>query len=67
MKGPAVVVAWTTDGVRFGGFNPEGFKSSDDYDASFDAFLFCWPRAAPDECIKLKKVGWAAVLAVLLS
>jgi len=55
-KGPCVVYAETEVGVRFGGFNSEGFSSSDDYAASFAAFLYCWPGSG-EECVKLGKVG----------
>jgi len=56
LKGPCVVYAETEDGHRLGGFNSEGFSSSDDYAASFTAFLFCWPKKG-EECVKLGKVG----------
>ena len=45
-KGPCVVAARTRGGARFGGFNPEGFQSSDDYRSSHKAFLYCWPATA---------------------
>lgn len=56
MKGPCVVYAVTSTGARFGGFNSEGFKSSDDYSPSSKAFLFCWPKSAA-EPVLLSKVG----------
>ncbi len=57
MKGPVVIIAETVDGHKFGGFNPEGFKSSDDYAASYRAFLLCWPDARKrDDVIVLGKV-----------
>lgn len=58
MKGPCVVVGTTTGGARFGGFHSEGFKGSDDYYATWKAFLFCWPATAglSDPPIVLKKV-----------
>uniref|UniRef100_A0A061S6C0 TLDc domain-containing protein n=1 Tax=Tetraselmis sp. GSL018 TaxID=582737 RepID=A0A061S6C0_9CHLO len=56
LKGPCVIYAETSEGVRFGGFNPQGFCSSDDYTSSFSAFLFCWPPGS-DEVVVLKKVG----------
>lgn len=55
MKGPCVVYCETKDGARFGGFNSEGFKSSDDYSSSSKAFLFCW-TASDQEPIILQKV-----------
>ncbi|KAL0026643.1 hypothetical protein WJX79_000393 [Trebouxia sp. C0005] len=56
MKGPCVVYAVTSAGARFGGFNSEGFKSSDDYSPSSKAFLFCWPQSEEDPVI-LRKIG----------
>ncbi|GJN28067.1 hypothetical protein PR202_gb16148 [Eleusine coracana subsp. coracana] len=45
-KGPCVVVGRTDGGLRFGGFNPEGYRSTDDYYDTLDAFLFYWPEAS---------------------
>ncbi|WVZ53072.1 hypothetical protein U9M48_004060 [Paspalum notatum var. saurae] len=42
-KGPCVVVGYTGGGFRFGGFSPEGYRSTDDYYDTLDAFLFYWP------------------------
>ncbi|CAI5472523.1 unnamed protein product [Closterium sp. Yama58-4] len=55
-KGPVVVVALAPSPspsasssaplgswLRFGAFNPDGYRSTDDYFDSFDAFLFYWP------------------------
>ena len=55
MKGPCVIYCETDQGDRFGGFNSEGFKSSDDYSASSKAFLFCWV-ASDKEPVVLRKV-----------
>lgn len=56
MKGPCVIYAVTSSGARFGGFNSEGFRSSNDYSPSSKAFLFCWPQSEEDPVI-LRKVG----------
>ncbi len=40
MIGSALVVALTNSGKKFGGFNPLGWSSSDDYGASNSAFLW---------------------------
>ncbi|KAL3152217.1 hypothetical protein ABBQ32_001302 [Trebouxia sp. C0010 RCD-2024] len=56
MKGPCVIYCETEQGARFGGFNSEGFKSSDDYSSSSKAFLFCW-KASDKEPTVLGKVG----------
>ena len=58
-KGPCVVVATTVNGNRFGGFNPVGWRSTDDYSASFNAFLFFWPaqHAQDSAPVLLRKVG----------
>ena len=55
MKGPCVMYGVTDSGARFGGFNSAGFSGSDDYAASTDAFLFCWPASAK-EPVLLSKV-----------
>lgn len=39
-KGSAIVVALTKSGKRFGGFNPLGWSSTDDYGNSNNAFLW---------------------------
>lgn len=57
-KGPCVIVGETDKGVRFGAFNPEGYRSTDDYYDTFEPFLFYWP--GPDHGsapVVLKKVG----------
>jgi len=64
-KGPCVVVGYTDGGsggagFRFGGFIPEGYRSTDDYYDTLDAFLFYWPEAAAAEAeqpVVLPKVG----------
>lgn len=40
-KGSAVVVARGITGQTFGGFNPNGWRSTDDYYSSTAAFLWC--------------------------
>ena len=54
MKGPCVIYAVTSSGARFGGFNSEGFRSSNDYSPSSKAFLFCWPQSEEDPVILRK-------------
>lgn len=44
-----MIVGYTQKGLRFGGFNPEGYRSTDDYYDTFDAFLFYWPRHHDDD------------------
>ncbi|KAL2651336.1 hypothetical protein R1flu_019464 [Riccia fluitans] len=59
-KGPCVIVGRTEKGLRFGAFNPEGYRSTDDYYDTFDAFLFYWPSGVdrePSSPIVLEKVG----------
>ncbi|KAF0896745.1 hypothetical protein E2562_027270 [Oryza meyeriana var. granulata] len=57
-KGPCVVVGSTAGGgLRFGGFSPEGYRSTDDYYDTLDAFLFYWPEAAAAAPVMLPKVG----------
>ncbi|XP_020107419.1 uncharacterized protein LOC109723465 isoform X1 [Ananas comosus] len=58
-KGPCVVIGRTTNSFRFGAFNPEGYRSTDDYYDTFDAFLFYWKEDTDDdgEPAVLRKVG----------
>eukprot|EP00897_Mesotaenium_endlicherianum_P010700 jgi/Mesen1/9659/ME000671S09025 len=58
-KGPCVILCRSTAGQLFGAFNPEGYRSTDDYYDSFEAFLFYWPPGAAlsEEPVILKKVG----------
>ncbi|KAG6391509.1 hypothetical protein SASPL_149265 [Salvia splendens] len=57
-KGPCVIIGYTTSDFKFGAFNPEGYRSTDDYYDSFDAFLFYWPDdGAGDGPVVLPKVG----------
>ncbi|KAG1358768.1 hypothetical protein COCNU_08G002140 [Cocos nucifera] len=59
-KGPCVVIGYSTKSFKFGAFNPEGYRSTDDYYDTFDAFLFYWKEAGEggaDEPIILPKVG----------
>ncbi|XP_047167460.1 uncharacterized protein LOC124836354 [Vigna umbellata] len=55
-KGPCVIIGYTNKSFKFGAFNPEGYRSTDDYYDTFDAFLFYWldNEAKP---IILPKVG----------
>ncbi|CAN6362771.1 unnamed protein product [Urochloa humidicola] len=62
-KGPCVVVGYTTGGgLKFGGFSPEGYRSTDDYYDTLEAFLFYWPEATEQASessppVVLPKVG----------
>lgn len=52
-----MIIAYTNDmSFKFGGFSPEGYRSTDDYYDTFDAFLFYWLDDS-DEPIVLPKVG----------
>ncbi|XP_002961204.2 uncharacterized protein LOC9632563 [Selaginella moellendorffii] len=55
-KGPCVVLGLTRGGLRFGGFNPLGFRSTDDYYDTFKAFLFYCPQGDSPPVI-LPKIG----------
>lgn len=55
-KGPCVIYGVTTDGHRFGGFNPQGYESTDDYRAAPNAFLFYMGTKGGDPFV-CKKVG----------
>ena len=49
--GPALVLGATRTGV-FGGFNPNGWMSTDDYYGSMNAFLFVQKAAAGSSCAR---------------
>ncbi|KAJ8557923.1 hypothetical protein K7X08_004689 [Anisodus acutangulus] len=55
-KGPCVIIGYTTKAFKFGAFNPEGYRSTDDYYDTFDAFLFYWAED-DEQPIILPKVG----------
>lgn len=50
-QGPCIVYAEAEGGARFGGFNSEGFCSSDDYSSSFNSFLYCWPKGSREPVV----------------
>ncbi|XP_010269980.1 PREDICTED: uncharacterized protein LOC104606460 [Nelumbo nucifera] len=56
-KGPCVVIGYTNKSFKFGAFNPEGYRSTDDYYDTFDAFLFYWKDNEELQPIILPKVG----------
>ncbi|ERN09284.1 hypothetical protein AMTRI_Chr13g82670 [Amborella trichopoda] len=61
-KGPCVIMGYTTKSFKFGAFNPEGYRSTDDYYDTFDAFLFYWRDTKgnvreSEKPIKLRKIG----------
>ncbi|OVA01290.1 TLDc [Macleaya cordata] len=56
-KGPCVVIGYTKNSFKFGAFNPEGYRSTDDYYDTFDAFLFYWRDVNEIEPVILPKVG----------
>ncbi|KMZ57517.1 hypothetical protein ZOSMA_85G00840 [Zostera marina] len=57
-KGPCVIIGHTAKEFKFGAFSPEGYRSTDDYYDTLDAFLFYWKDAQnPSPPVVLKKVG----------
>ncbi|WCJ20660.1 hypothetical protein M5689_002879 [Euphorbia peplus] len=56
-KGPCVIIGYTSSDFKFGGFSPEGYRSTDDYYDTFDAFLFYWTQNDNSDPILLPKVG----------
>ena len=68
-RGPTLLVARSAGGSRFGGFNPLGFASREDYRDTSNAFLFRW--AAGDEWSSepeyLQKVRRVALVVVCAS
>ncbi|CAK9173378.1 unnamed protein product [Ilex paraguariensis] len=59
-KGPCVIIGYTNKSFKFGAFNPEGYRSTDDYYDTFDAFLFYWTdheKIDDEQPIVLPKVG----------
>ncbi|XP_004509015.1 uncharacterized protein [Cicer arietinum] len=55
-KGPCVIIGYTNKSFKFGAFNPEGYRSTDDYYDTFDPFLFYWTENKTEPII-LPKVG----------
>ncbi|KAK9927912.1 hypothetical protein M0R45_025074 [Rubus argutus] len=57
-KGPCAIIGYTNKSFKFGAFNPEGYRSTDDYYDTFDPFLFYWTDSDKiDDPIVLPKVG----------
>lgn len=57
-KGPCVIIGYTNQSFKFGAFNPEGYRSTDDYCETFDAFLFYWTDDDQEnDPIILPKIG----------
>ncbi|KAL2474463.1 hypothetical protein Adt_35199 [Abeliophyllum distichum] len=57
-KGPCVIIGYTNKSFKFGAFNPEGYRSTDDYYDTFDAFLFYWAQKNDqNEPFVLPKIG----------
>ncbi|KAJ6347824.1 hypothetical protein OIU76_004338 [Salix suchowensis] len=56
-KGPCVIIGYTNKSFKFGAFSPEGYRSTDDYYDTFDAFLFYWTDTENADPIILPKVG----------
>lgn len=53
-----MIIGYTTKSFKFGAFSPEGYRSTDDYYDTFDAFLFYWrDNSEGAEPITLPKVG----------
>lgn len=53
-----MIIGYTTKSFKFGAFSPEGYRSTDDYYDTFDAFLFYWrDNSEGAEPIILPKVG----------
>lgn len=53
-----MIVGYTIKSFKFGAFSPEGYRSTDDYYDTFDAFLFYWKdNIEGNEPIILPKVG----------
>lgn len=51
-----MIIGYTNKNFKFGAFNPEGYRSTDDYYDTFDPFLFYWTDIEA-EPIVLPKVG----------
>lgn len=55
-----MIIGYTNKSFKFGAFNPEGYRSTDDYYDTFDAFLFYWNDKGDsnnDDPMVLPKVG----------
>ena len=51
-----MIIGYTNKSFKFGAFNPEGYRSTDDYYDTFDAFLFYWADNEAEPII-LPKIG----------
>ena len=60
-KGACVLVGETIGGARFGAFNPLGWRSTDDYSSSTNAFLFAMPSGKPPVKVPVNRGGEAAL------
>lgn len=54
-----MIIGRTDRNFKFGAFNPEGYRSTDDYYDTFDAFLFYWAEEGDERAgpVVLPKVG----------
>jgi len=60
-RGPGIVLAVSTSGLRFGGYNPKGWVGYGEYRPGLSAFLYVWKG---DRLVKLRKVGGAGMCVV---
>lgn len=51
-----MIIGYTKESFKFGAFNPEGYRSTDDYYDTFDAFLFYWAHSETRPIV-LPKIG----------
>lgn len=52
-----MIIGYTNKSFKFGVFNPEGYRSTDDYYGKFDAFLSYWINNDEADLFILPKVG----------
>ncbi|KAJ8601856.1 hypothetical protein CTAYLR_002665 [Chrysophaeum taylorii] len=60
--GPGVILATSTDGQRFGGYNPKGWVGYGEFRPGLSAFLYVWKPG--DSLVKLRKTGGAGMCVV---
>mmetsp|Transcript_27733 Transcript_27733/g.111063 ORF Transcript_27733/g.111063 Transcript_27733/m.111063 type:complete len:172 (-) Transcript_27733:502-1017(-) len=61
-QGPGILLATSTEGQRFGGYNPKGWVGYGEYRPGLSAFLYVW--RGQDTLLKLRKVGGAGMCVI---
>lgn len=62
-RGPGIILGTSTNGFKFGGYNPKGWVGYGEYRPGLSAFLFAW-KDGGDRLVKLRKTGGAGMCVV---